>query len=494
MADEQPVLSKGFHALALTIQEAAMMHGDVANRLQSGLDDAHKGTNASAYYLNHSGSGKSGNVVYLKNGGHMQAPYSLGDTTDGSSAKVDIKKEKKVIPTMTYAQAGGEDDEAKEAARTGAKDVRLVESCVISDLIHFRESSGALNPLVKIISAGRGTSGYYTEALLKRDGPEIFKRGTLMYINHATNAEEAARPEGDYTKLAAVTTGDAYWDQNGKDGPALYAPSKVFSGVAAEVKEKAPYTGVSIRASGLYAEAATGDAKKGVLFDESKIAPDGRPGLIGKLTCADSIDLVTKAGRDGKLLLESAVAADFNTGRNHDSGETEMSEAVEKQLRETLQVQASELRKLKERGAKLDAADTIAQYFTTVRVGEAVQREVARTLLERPLPFTGGGDIDAPALTKLAEAETVRELEYIERVTGRKIVQGMGSAAPAQLTEAQRAETTKHETEESASFASLMGIRGKAGQKIVREGRAAFDPNYNSGEREKGLILGTEAA
>jgi hypothetical protein len=493
MADEQPVLSKGFHALALSLQEAAMMHGDVANRLQSGLDDAHKGTNASAYYLNHSGTGKSGNVVYLKNGGHMQAPYSLGDTTDGSSAKVDIKKEKKVIPTMTYAQAGG-DDEAREAERTNAQDIRLVESCVISDLIHFRESSGALNPLVKIISAGRGTSGYYTEALLKRDGPDIFKRGTLMYINHATNAEEAARPEGDYTKLAAVTTGDAYWDEAGKDGPALYAPSKVFSGVAAEVKEKAPYTGVSIRASGLYAEAATGEAKKGVLFDESKIAPDGRPGLIGRLTRADSIDLVTKAGRDGKLLLESAILADFNTGRNHDSGEDPMSEAVEKQLRETLQVQASELRKLKERGAKLDAADAITQYFTTVRVGEAVQREVARTLLERPLPFTQAGDIDSPALTKLAEAETVRELEYIERVTGRKIVHNLGSPAPTQITEAQRAEQSKHEVEESASFASLMGIRGKAGQRIMREGRSGFDADYNSGERANGVILGTEAA
>lgn len=171
-----------------------------------------------------------------------------------------------------------------------------------------------------------------------------------------------------------------------------------------------------------------------------------------------------------------------------------MDAAVEKQLRETLQTQASELRKLKERGAKLDAADVISEYFTTVRVGEAVQSEVRKTLLERVLPFTAAGDLDKTALTKLAEAETIRELEFIEKATGRKIVRDLGSAAAAQPTEAQMKEARKREKIEAAGFASLIGINGKAGQRIMREGRGAFDPNYNAGVKDNGVTVGTEAA
>ncbi len=58
---------------------------------------------------------------------------------------------------------------------------------------------------MKIISPGRGSSGYYPAAVLERDGPQVFKKGTLMYFNHATASEAAQRPEGDYNNLAAVT-------------------------------------------------------------------------------------------------------------------------------------------------------------------------------------------------------------------------------------------------------------------------------------------------
>ena len=74
-------LSKGFEALAIQLEEAAaMMHGDVRKRLSDAVDAAHKGSGSYAYYLDHSGSGKSGKVVYAKNGDTMMAPYSLGAT------------------------------------------------------------------------------------------------------------------------------------------------------------------------------------------------------------------------------------------------------------------------------------------------------------------------------------------------------------------------------------------------------------------------------
>jgi hypothetical protein len=86
--------------------------------------------------------------------------------------------------------------------------------------------------------------------------------------------------------------------------------------------------------------------------------------------------------------------------------------------------------------------------------------------------------VDKTALTKLAEVETIRELEFIEKATGRKIVKGLGSAAAAQLTPEQVKESRKREKAEGDRFAELMGITGKQGRRIMREGRGAFDPNY----------------
>lgn len=381
------------------------------------------------------------------------------------------------------------DSTKTEADKASKDDTTFVESCAASEVIRLSEAAGELNPLVKIISAGRGSTGYYTEALLKRDGPAIFKRGTLMYINHATNAEEAARPEGDWSKLAAVTTGDAYWDANGKDGPALYAPSKVFSNVAAEVREKAPYTGVSIRAAGLYAESATGEPKKGLKFEESKMAPDGKPGLIGKLTRADSIDLVTKAGRDGKLLLESALTE--SAVNPTEGGEVDMTEAEVRKLQESMAALQADNRKFKERAAVADAAGVVAQYFGTVSVPDGIKERVTKRVLAGTIPLTEAGDLDAAKLKTFVEAETKDETAYVEKLTGQKIVTAMGTADTTQISEADRKEIAARELRESDNFASIMGFGDSKspGAAIIREGRRAFNPDYNSGKRD-GMTVG----
>ena len=67
--------------------------------------------------------------------------------------------------------------------------------------------------------AGRGTSGYYPAEVLERDGPKVFPAGTKNFWNHQTDAEEAARPEGDLRDLASVLTEDAHFENNGPTGP-----------------------------------------------------------------------------------------------------------------------------------------------------------------------------------------------------------------------------------------------------------------------------------
>lgn len=538
------------HVFALvgeTLQEAAdaMSAGDIRTSVGKALSSAHKGTGIYPDYVDHTGDEKSGTVRYNVGGysepDYRQAPYSQGTENSDTAHAVDLTKEKKVAPVMTWCEQpddcdgyaameaaklytpgaiplcerfvskteragadsgdfagkgksfpvlkkedvkaalsslgragsdnyskdvihgkivaiakrkgwGGElaaadqDDAGSKESKTGEADgVRLCESASFPSTFEFREAS-AVNPLVKIISPGRGSSGYYTKEVLQRDAPKIFKRGTLMYINHATQAEEAQRPEGDWSKLAAVTTGDAYWDEAGKDGPAVYAPAKVFSGHAAEVAEKAPHTGVSIRAQGRR--------------DDKAIAPDGKPGLVTALTHAESIDLVTKAGRDGKLLLESADS-EFHEGGDMD---------------------ANALKKLQEANTKIfkgfatgKARELAATTLKPIRLPEA--SKVA--IMERAcvdVPITEAGDFDEAGFKKALEAEIQYAAAFLP--DGAKVV-GLGVAAPdPKVVEAEREKNEKVRKHAMNRSASNLGITTKEGQRIFREGRAAFDSNF----------------
>jgi len=390
----------------------------------------------------------------------------------------------KADPDITGNAAEGMD--AEEAAAVATIGHRLVESAALSTDFQFREAA-AISPLVKIISPGRGSSGYYTKEVLQRDGPQVFRRGMLMFVNHATEAEQKARPEGDWSQLAAVTEADARWDDNGPDGAALYAPAAVFSKFADEVKEKAPFTGVSINARGHYAESATGIPNPKVKFHESMLAPDGKPGLVGRITAADSIDLVTKAGRDGKLLLESA--GEFNPEQEND-----MDAAEFKKLQESNTAMQAELRKLRDREALREAAGPIADYLRTVAASQPIKDKVTQRVLERCVtpPLTATGELDHAQVKKFAEAELVEQLDLLRRINP-QLVTGMGpsgSGQSAQLTEAQR-EAQKEAKEREAKqiresqerFANRMGFGGQMGargRKIMIEGRSAFDMTYNA--------------
>ena len=566
-------LTKGLEALILQIQEAqaAMGHQEVRDKLASAVRAAHAGSGKYAHYVDHTGDGTKGDVIYECEGDMKSCPYSMGEIGGKHTANVDVDSAKKVVPSVSYQPVADDIDQytTMEAARLYTKGpIPLCERFIskderdkadASDFAGKGKSFPILNPedvqaavhsmgragsdnhsantlkknitaiakrkgytsslpkdwqgeedlgmspfpeakaieitgdviplkegavgqdgtvLLKVIAPGWGSSGYYAADVLERDLPKIYPAGTKQFWDHATSAEESARPEGSLRNLASVSLEPVKYLENGPDGPGGYAKVRAAAEFRQPIDDLAKYIGVSIRASG--------KAKQGT-------APDGRKGnIITSLEHGDSFDYVTTPGAGGKVL--QLFEAARNRGTEQFTEGENMDAAVEKQLRETLQTQASELRKLKERGAKLDAADVISEYFTTVRVGEAVQKEVAKTLLERALPFTTAGELDKAALTKLAEAETIRELEFIEKATGRKIVQGLGSAAPAQPTPEQLKEANKRDKREAAQFASLIGITGKAGQRIMREGRGAFDLTYNSGERDAKLTVGTEAA
>ena len=150
------------------------------------------------------------------------------------------------------------------------------------------EPTGSL-VAVTIITPGKGSSGEYPPETIKKlaESP-IWDSPVHMYMNHATGSERASRPEGDIRELAGVIDGRPVVDDSG----ALVGRAKIFPEYRDFIRERAPYIGVSINASGI-------------------IAP-GKDRVIKEITQVNSVDFVTKPGRGGKItaVLESSREVD----------------------------------------------------------------------------------------------------------------------------------------------------------------------------------------
>nr|DAX39433.1 MAG TPA: Prohead core protein protease [Caudoviricetes sp.] len=150
------------------------------------------------------------------------------------------------------------------------------------------EPTGSL-VAVTIITPGKGSSGEYPPETIKKlaESP-IWDSPVHMYMNHATGSERASRPEGDIRELAGVIDGRPVIDDSG----ALVGRAKIFPEYRDFIRERAPYIGVSINASGI-------------------MAP-GKDRVVKEITQVDSVDFVTKPGRGGKItaVLESSREVD----------------------------------------------------------------------------------------------------------------------------------------------------------------------------------------
>ena len=159
----------------------------------------------------------------------------------------------------------------------------------LDESVAFDAQSSGNKWSVKVIEAGWGSSGYYGPDMLEKYGPEVFKAGTKVFMNHPSLNETTDRPERDVHQLAGKLVSDATF----KEG-ALYADIKFYSHYAPIIKEMASDVGLSIHALG---QAYAGEA-------------EGRKGMIIESLIADpltSVDVVTVAGAGGKFisLLES---------------------------------------------------------------------------------------------------------------------------------------------------------------------------------------------
>lgn len=156
---------------------------------------------------------------------------------------------------------------------------------LLSDYSPLEESSPAGKDTfrIRIISKGWGSSGYYSEAVL-RAAAGLYRAGTKMFINHPSASERRELPERDVSKLAGFLITNAVYE-SGKH-PGLYAYAKFLPKYLDIVQTAGRLLGISH-----YAE---GTSRPGTA--------EGRTGsIIEAITRVISVDLVTEPGRGGRI-------------------------------------------------------------------------------------------------------------------------------------------------------------------------------------------------
>lgn len=382
----------------------------------------------------------------------MAATSSESDRNKGTSPTLSVAE---TVDGVRRALESGQDGAVQafldsiSVSRAVLQTVDLRESWDWKeDALRLIESTSApMRMKIKLIAPGKGSSAFYPAEVLKRDGPNVFTKGTHIYINHATSVEEAARPEGDWHKLAGALDGNAYWDESAKQGPGLYGDALFTSDYAPLIKEKAPFTGMSIRAGGV---AESGKKK------------DGLP-ILKQLTHAESVDVVTRAGAGGMVLTESARRA--ATHEEVEMTEAEVKAIVESAVKTAVEAVQKPVSLLETRALRGDAMVLGNRVMSGLNLHESLKAEALSNVV-RDLPVKDGG-VDEPKFTELLMAEAKRLAAIQAQLTGGANVVGMGPSGPVEtdpvkLAEArkrQREEEAAFEAQEAATFASLTGIR-----------------------------------
>lgn len=159
----------------------------------------------------------------------------------------------------------------------------------INESVPIGEAQDLGNGRYKVvaITAGKGSSGRYpADTLREAANRNLLARGTHSFWDHDTTSGRHERPERSVRDLVGVFTSDATWDE-GLQG--LVAEYQVFSPYRQLFSELAEHVGLSIVGDG-------------------DVVMENGERVVKSLEHIHSVDLVTRAGRGGKVLslLESA--------------------------------------------------------------------------------------------------------------------------------------------------------------------------------------------
>lgn len=282
---------------------------------------------------------------------------------------------------------------------------------------------------IKIISPGWGSSGYYSAEVLKKAAPN-YKEGLKMYLDHPTKSEDKERPERSVKDLAAVTTSQAEYKEDGKNGPGLYAYAKVFEDKKDFISEKAPYIGLSHRASG---KAYTGEA-------------EGQKGaIISEINQAHSVDFVTMAGAGGQIV---EMFESYNN-KSESMEQNKTLEEAQKERDEAIQ----ENKKLTERLLTREAKDFVSREIAEKKLPEVTKQRLVESLATQ-YKVTDKGEIDEAKFKETISEAVKEETAYISKITGSGNVTGFGESGKTEtsLEESKQAWMSLGYSEDEAKF------------------------------------------
>lgn len=422
------VLRSGYLAMALALQEAAEKSPDTFKAKLEAAIAAETEDSPWKKFL------EAGARHSASDMGHLQAIHDAS--------------------MVLGASCGG----MQEAAKPGDGGLKLVESVAFPVDIELREACTP-GTKIKLISPGKGSSAWYTEAALKQAATaKIFHAGLPMRIDHPTRADLAARPEGSVKDWGAVLGTDAEWlesyiGKDGKDaGKGLYSDIKPFSDHAATITEKGPFAGVSIMANGN----ALTEAGKPVMRD-------GVP-VLKEFTSAEGADMVTRAGAGGMFLSESARAAEIPTQ------EAAMTADETKKLIEAA------VAPYQQRLLRSDAREEATRLLEGVALPAVAKSKIVERATAN-VPVNADGGLDVTKFRESVVAEAKAEGDYLSALNPGGRVFGMG--LPSQLAVvpkpeeiAAREAKAKNEEEDLIKTFESLGMT-RTGAEFAAKGRVA---------------------
>lgn len=423
--------------LTARLQEAAQVmhmdqsHSAIRQALQQHLAVTHRAANPESDYYSYPsvhdvyGDAESGQVVHSAKGNLTMSKYAK----DGKGYK--LSDHKTVKPA--YVTVKNDAEEQKEAivyvdgVETTLAAKESATEGVCEETVELREACFDAQGMgtIKLIAPGHGSTGYYSAEVLKEAATKGVFDNAQMFIDHATEEEEAARPEGSVHALAAKG-GKATFREDGPEGAGVYTTAKAYPDMAAFLNSRSKDIGVSIRALG-----------KAV---QGQVA--GRVNRIVKsLDTLRSADFVTKAGAGGKLvsLLESYRAANPDKLRLPAAKEKAQMEIDDKELA-ALKEAAGKVPGLQlkidrndERFNRIEAKDQAAVYLAESGLPKAAQGRLLKMVTSHQFTLpVKDGVLDTTAFTEVLKGLVTEEAAYLkESGAGLKLVTNLGDLALA---------------------------------------------------------------
>lgn len=158
---------------------------------------------------------------------------------------------------------------------------------------------------VKLISAGWGSSGYYSQEMLAENVGGAFPAGTHVYFDHPSEAERWDRPERSVKDLVGTLVEDPVME--GDTAWSVFQPFPSYAPVIEQMKDN---VGMSIRVKDAAMEWGEVEGVEGPII--KSLVPNRM----------NSVDIVTHAGRGGAIVsaMESARLSEVDKPYLHSLG------------------------------------------------------------------------------------------------------------------------------------------------------------------------------